>query len=283
MKILHASDLHFQADCPISRWPRLGWRRVAAQTEFRLLKRRLLFLSVEQTVRRILVDADRAGVDHLIVSGDLTALALPEEFAAAHAALAAWSDRITLVPGNHDRYTPAAMKDRLFEEVFADMLRSDLPEHRREGAFPVVKLPRDGLAVVGLSSARVPLTPGIAAGWVGRAQRDALAAILADPRVTGRAVIVTVHHAPRRPSGRRDWPTHGLWDGEEILDLASRAGVAAVCHGHIHERFRLTGPRGLPIFGAGSSTQRGVEGYWLFDVGPDGLHSAGAVDLSSGS
>jgi len=54
----------------------------------------------------------------------------------------------------------------------------------------------------------------------------------------------------------------------------------ALCHGHIHHRYRVSCPAGLPIFCAGSSTQAGMEGYWLFDVGASGLRSAQAVQLA---
>lgn len=279
MKILHLSDLHFQVECPVSRWLELGWRRVAAQAEFRLLRRRLLFLDVERTVGRILADAERLGVDHLVVSGDLTALALPEEFAAARAALAPWEKRMTIIPGNHDRYTPAAARERAFERAFEHALASDLPEYRCDGPFPTVRLIGDEVAVIGLCSARVPPVPGIAAGWVGRAQRRALASILADPRVRGRASILAVHHAPFRPGGWPDLPTHGLLDARAVLSVAWRGGAVALCHGHIHERYRVEGPGRLAIFGAGSSTEAGLEGYWLLDVDRRGLRGSEAVKL----
>ncbi|MHB1845675.1 MAG: metallophosphoesterase family protein [Deltaproteobacteria bacterium] len=281
MRILHISDLHFQGDCPLSRWPALGWRRVVAQTEFRLLGRRRLFLRVRETVARLLAEADRLEVDHLLVSGDLTALSLPEEFEAAREALMPWRGRMTIVPGNHDRYTPEASRARLFEQAFEQALVSDMPEHRREGVFPVVKLIGEDAAVIGLCSARVPPMPGIAAGWLGRSQLAGLSAALGDPRLAGRAILAAVHHAPFRPNGQRDMPQHGLWDGPELLALLAGAKATALCHGHIHRRYRLPGPGAVSIFCAGSSTQAGMEGYWVLDVAAGGLRSAEAVRLAA--
>ena len=46
--------------------------------------------------------------DHILITGDLTTTALPAEFRAARAALADWLGdpaRVTIIPGNHDRYT----------------------------------------------------------------------------------------------------------------------------------------------------------------------------------
>jgi 3',5'-cyclic AMP phosphodiesterase CpdA len=140
MRVMHISDLHFQADIPLSRFPRLGWRRLAAQTEYRLLGRRERFLLVPTTVAWLLQEAERLKVDHLLVSGDLTAIALLEEFEAARAALESWSGRMTILPGNHDVYVPRVARERLFERTFAKELQSDLPELCGEGPYPVVKL-----------------------------------------------------------------------------------------------------------------------------------------------
>src|SRR5438093_1328862 len=55
------------------------------------------------------------------IAGDLTTTALPDEFRTARAALADWLDdpeRVTIVPGNHDRYTMWAHRSRRFEQYF---------------------------------------------------------------------------------------------------------------------------------------------------------------------
>ena len=238
------------------------------------------FLRVVPTVRRLLAEAERRKADHLLVSGDLTALALPEEFEQAKEALSSWHGRMTIIPGNHDRYTPQAARDALFEKAFAEELESDLPEHRREGPFPIVKLVGTDAAVIGLSSARVPLMPGIAAGWVGARQREGLTAALADPRLRERAVFVAVHHAPFRESGQPDRLNHGLTDRETLLEILSSGGALALGHGHIHHRYRTEGPAGLSIFCAGSSTQAGREGYWIYELFPGKIGAAEPVTLA---
>jgi 3',5'-cyclic AMP phosphodiesterase CpdA len=280
LKIFHISDLHFQTGGPDLLWLRHGWRRAIAHGRHLLGGRRRLFLEVEDVVRRLLAEAERLGASHLVVSGDLTTLALPEEFEAARAALAGWADRMTIIPGNHDRYTPESGRDRVFERAFGQALRSDLPDLCAEGEYPLVKLVGDEVALVGLCSARVTPLPGIAAGWVGALQRRALEAILRDPRLDGRAKLVVVHHGPFRPNGRPDRPQHGLFDAEALLDVAARADVTALLHGHIHHRYRVAGPGGLSIFCAGSSTEKGGRGYWLYDVDRAGLHAADAISLA---
>ncbi len=277
MRVMHISDLHFQADIPLRRFPSLGWRRLMAQMEYRVLGRRERFMDVPATVQRLLQEADRLKVDHLLVSGDLTALALPEEFEAARAALASWSGRISIIPGNHDRYTPQSARELLFERAFGKELRSDLPDLCGEGPYPIVRLLGTDAAVVALSSARVPLAPGIAAGWVGEKQREALAAILADARMKDRAVLVAVHHAPLRQNGQPDRITHGLRDAAAVMAVSAAGGALGLCHGHIHHRYRTPGPGNLTVFCAGSSTQKGREGYWLYELGGSARLRADAV------
>jgi 3',5'-cyclic AMP phosphodiesterase CpdA len=266
MRLFHISDLHFQADVPLARFPTLGWRRLVAQTEYRLLGRRARFAHVADTVKRLLAEATVLKADHLLVSGDLTAIALPEEFEEAKASLASWSGRMTIIPGNHDRYTPGAARAKLFEEAFERELGSDLAGFAREGPYPIVKLASPEVALVGLCSSRVPLSPGFAAGWVGRAQRRALGELLAHPELKRRSVFVTCHHAPFRKDGRADRLNHGLVDARSLLRVLKAGGALALGHGHIHKRYRIDRPGETPIFCAGSSTESHRAGYFLYEI-----------------
>ncbi len=248
--------------------------------ELRLGGRARRFAHAEETLRHIARDAEGLGVDHLILSGDVTAYAMPEEFTRARAALAPWVEdprRATVIPGNHDRYTPGALRCRRFECSFGQLLPSDIPELAVEDRFPVVRLLGDQDAVVGLCSARVPPIPGLSYGVIGKAQLDALARLLADPRMRGRAVLVAVHHAPFRANGRADRPAHGLVDARRLLALLPGPRFA-VLHGHIHHRFHHPATASRPhIFGAGSSTEAGDEGYWVLETAAGQISSARAL------
>ena len=278
MRLFHISDLHFQADIPLSRFPLLGWRRLAAQAEYRLLKRRERFRDVPQAVDRLLAQATAWGADHLLVSGDLTALALPEEFDEARQHLEPWFGRMTIIPGNHDRYTPEAARQRLFEKAFGSELRSDVDGFETEGSFPVVKLVGTEAAVIGLSSARVPLSPGFAAGWIGKTQRRGLASLLALPELKRRAVFVACHHAPFRRDGRADRLNHGLVDARQLIVLLEAGGALGLGHGHIHQRYRLEGSAKVPIFCAGSGTELGRGGSFRYELAPGQLTAEAFFD-----
>lgn len=253
-------------------WSKIGWRRIAAQLELKVARRAKRYAEAPKTIARLLSDAAAHAFDHVVLSGDLTALALDEEFEGVRNALGPLADRpdkLTVIPGNHDVFTPGSARKKRFEAWFGHLLDSDLPELRAEGPWPHVRLVGDDVAVVGLCSARVPPVPGIAAGLVGDDQLLALLRICEHPRVKGRAIHVVVHHAPLRPDGRLDSKHHGMADGQKLVQAAILGKVDTILCGHIHNRFRYAVEGGPTIVGGGSSTCLGHEGYWLLDSGRD--------------
>lgn len=269
MRFLHCSDVHITTDYYAGSVLRLGWRRWIALFELGFGGRAAAYARADQTLTQIANDLPRHGANHLVVSGDLTAYAMEAEFAGARKALSPWVEdrkRCTVIPGNHDRYTPGAFAQRRFEKHFGHLLVSDLPETAVEDGFPFVRLLGAEDAIVGLCSARVPRMPGLSYGVIGRPQLDALQKLLGHKSLAGRAVLVVVHHAPFRADGRPDKRHHGLIDARELLSLLP-GDRFAVLHGHIHRRYHHPATDTRPhIFGAGSSTQAGKEGYWLIET-----------------
>lgn len=269
MHFLHCSDVHITEDYFALPLRRLGWRRWVALAELTVGGRSKRYARAPQVLASIAREAQARSVDHLILSGDITAYSLDAEFRGAREALGPLAEdprRCTVIPGNHDVYTPGSLRKDRFASHFGHLLHSDLPEYRREGAFPFVRLVGQEAAVVGLKSARVAPVPGLPYGVIGEAQLDGLAALLKDPRLDGRAVLVVVHHAPLNRKGRPDLWHHGLRDAPALLRLLP-GPRHAVLHGHIHERYHHPATAERPhIFGAGSSTEAGHEGYWLIEV-----------------
>lgn len=257
-----------QVDYDERPWSKIGWRRVAAQLELKVARRARRYVDAPQTIARLLDEAGSRGFDHVVLSGDLTALALDEEFEGVRTALGPLADRpdkLTVIPGNHDVFTPGSLRKKRFEAWFGHLLDSDLPELRGEGPWPHVRLLGDDVAIVGLCSARVPPVPGIAAGFVGDDQLAALTKICEHPRVKGRAIHVVVHHAPLRPDGRLDSRHHGMADGARLVEAAVLGKVQTILCGHIHNRFRYAVANGPQIVCGGSSTCLGHEGYWMLE------------------
>ncbi|MHB8874051.1 MAG: metallophosphoesterase family protein [Myxococcaceae bacterium] len=271
MRFLHCSDVHVTQDYFSSASPlfRLGWRRWIALLELKFGGRAAQYARAAETLAQILRDGERHRVDHVVISGDLTAYGTPAEYQRAHEVLGPLAQdpqRLSVIPGNHDTYTPGTMASRRFERCFGSLLGSDLPEYVSEGPFPFVRLLGEEAAVVGLRSARVPHFPGLSYGVVGKAQLESLRAIVQDPRLAGRGVLVAVHHAPLARSGKPDKRLHGLVDAKELLEILPGPRFA-VLHGHIHHRYQHPATAARPaIFGAGSSTMAGREGYWVIEV-----------------
>jgi 3',5'-cyclic AMP phosphodiesterase CpdA len=269
MRVLHCSDVHVTEDPSQTGFFRRGPRFWMSWYELVVKGRAQAFAQAPEAIRAIVRDAERHGVDHLVLSGDVTASALPSEFAGAAAALGGLVGnprRCTVIPGNHDTHNKAALDQRLFETNFAALLHSDLPKHSRVGAWPLVRLLGEELAVIALHTALLPSIPGVAYGRVGPAQLDGLRAALADEALDGRAILVIVHHAPLRANGQPDKLSHGLRDAEALLQLLPGPRFA-VLHGHIHQRYSHPATAQRPhLFGAGSSTQADRRGYWLIEV-----------------
>jgi len=276
LRIVHLSDVHVQIDYKRLPLRRFGWRRAVAQLEWIGLGRSRRFAASLGVLEQIVREALELAPDHVVLTGDLTALAVEEEFACARRALQPlWRPGLlTVIPGNHDRYTGHAARERRFERHFGELLRSDLPSHCGASGYPFVRLVGAGLAVVGLDSTRLAPLPGLSFGQVGRDQMRSLSRILRDPSVRDRHLAVLVHHAPLHQNARPDRLTHGLLDGQELLHmLAGRR--CTLHHGHIHRRYwHPANERRPDVFGAGSSTERDGEGYWIIDLDEGGRISA---------
>ena len=231
MRILHFSDPHVQ----LPRWREralreLGPLRSLASVELWKGRGRDYDGALE-ALRQIVRDADTLRADLVVCTGDLTQLAMEEEFALAQQALAPLAGRLLCIPGNHDRYPLGGRPNRLYESYF-----------------PPRPLP-DG--VVALDSCGAICWPMITQGRIEERQLQQ----------DFRGKLVLLHHAPFRTGGVPDWPWHRLRGARKLL-AATREATAVLC-GHIHQRFQCGN-----VICAGSSTERGAEGYWLLDLAP---------------
>jgi 3',5'-cyclic AMP phosphodiesterase CpdA len=243
-RVLHFSDPHVQ----LPRWRErtlrsLGALRALATVELWKGRGRD-YDGALQTLRQIVRDADRLRADFVVCSGDLTQLAMEEEFALAREALAPLGERLVVIHGNHDRYPLAGGPNKLYEIYF-----------------PPRPLPAPFAA---LDSCGDVCWPVFTQGRIDERE-------LRRADLSGKLVVV--HHAPFRPGGRPDWPWHRLHGAEALLRAAT--GALAILCGHLHERFDEPSRPGRPrVLCAGSSTERGKEGYWLLELDAGKLVSA---------
>lgn len=269
-RVVHLTDLHLQVEGTRARGLiDTGLHRALPRLELEQLGRGRKYEGARQVMERVALEVDALCADLVLVSGDLTGLALEEEFHIAREViteLGGGRRPVLVVPGNHDRYAPGGPESRLFEEHFVDLLASDLPQYADAQGYPFVKLVGSEMAVVGLDSTRVPSGVGYLFGRLGDDQLDRLDALLADPALAGRSVAVMVHHAPVDEHGKRNPISGGLLDGARLLEITNARCAGLFC-GHVHGRYRAAGTDKQPeVFNAGSATEAGMEGYWVLDV-----------------
>ena len=211
----------------------------------------------------MVADFGGAGIDHVLCTGDITNLALHQEFVFARERfdrIGLGTRGVTVLPGNHDSYIAEGATH--FAGVFHDYYTSDpgwgWPAEAIEGdleaAWPLVRV-RGELAIIGLSTSLQ--TPWFTAwGRVGERQLARLRAALTDPRLRGKVRVVAIHHPPAGQRARSR--IRGLRDHDAFAAVLADAGAELVVHGHEHQDLReqLTGPGGasIPVLGVPSGT-----------------------------
>jgi 3',5'-cyclic AMP phosphodiesterase CpdA len=248
LSLVHLSDVHVFHAGAIRPGHLLGKRVTGAVNA--LLRRRHVH---RQDVTRAALEAlGRMPVDHLVITGDISTLGARTEletFLAEVRRLGLPPAAVTVVPGNHDAYVPDVVRRGDFASVFAPYQTSD-PGWVGPDPFPVVRL-RGPLALIACTTA-VPSWPLLAIGTLGPAQLERLAAVLADPRLSGRARVVALHHPPQPGVGR--WHNR-LTDAAALRRVIAEHGAELVLHGHLHRSlgFDLPGPTGpVPVRGVAS-------------------------------
>lgn len=237
MRVAHFSDLHVLSLEGIGRSRFLN-KRITGLVNLRLKREHK---HRPGHVRAIAREIARSKVDHVVITGDLTNLALEPEFEAVkrliEEELGVDADHVTIVPGNHDLYTQGALRSRRFTRFFAPYLTSDLPDLAADlslGRFPIVKL-RGPLALIGISSA-VPRLPLLASGHIGSLQLEALERILAHEEVKRRTPVIALHHPIHNPSSMLANFTRGLVDASDFGDAIATVKDGLLLHGHLHVR-----------------------------------------------
>ncbi|MDF1663464.1 MAG: metallophosphoesterase [Planctomycetota bacterium] len=239
MKIAHFSDVHFTrkpGEFPLRDLMSkrgMGWLNLTVRRRYKR------FVAVAQVVGAFLRDLQVVKPDLILFTGDLTAVAYPQEFEAAAEAFLDLRKRTDVlgVPGNHDVYVRKANGEQLFADLFGNWLRSDCPDHSGENfPLPAVRLLGDEVAVVAVPSAR-PCKLADSSGFIGEERLKAVEKTLKEPDIAGRRVILALHYGFFLENGKPDKKSHGLRDADELLEVAKNNGVDLIVHGHIHERF----------------------------------------------
>lgn len=233
--------------------------------------------------RREILDALSADLgdsapQHIVISGDLTHIGLPDEFQQALWWLRTLGDPhdVTVIPGNHDAYvrTPWDQTFSLWRPYMESEPSSANPRED-DGEigtpFPCVRL-RGPVAFIGLSSAH-PSLPFLAVGSLGARQLARLERALHDTGRQGYCRIVLIHHPPLPDAVPR---RKHLTDSHALCDVLEREGAELVLHGHTHYTTWMeltTRHGGIPVIGIPSASAQGHKPgrraqYYLYHITP---------------
>jgi 3',5'-cyclic AMP phosphodiesterase CpdA len=279
MRIAHFSDLHILSLEGVKLHRFLN-KRITGYANLRLKRDHIHH---PRFVRAIAREIRRSKVDHVVITGDLTNLALDEEFAAVGALLdeelGLPPSDVSIVPGNHDLYTRGALREKRVVKYFGAHMTSDLPELGVElplGRFPFVRL-RGPAAIIGITSA-VPRLPLFATGKIGKAQAEALARILEHPEVRRRTPVVLMHHPAHNPLSTVKRLLTGLDDAALLWSSIKDVPHGLVLHGHLHKRIqrnmKTSAGRMISVGATSASLEHEDEGkmagFNLYEIGDSG-------------
>lgn len=265
IRLAHLSDIHVTA--PLAEWTRRDWfnKRMAAWVNFRLLGRGRRFRQADQVLKALVDDLDQQGVDHVVFSGDATALGFAGELRRAGEILGmADSPRFPglAVPGNHDYCTPEAAGSGLFEKTFAAWQKG----RRIDGAIYPFAQRVGPVWLVAVNSAKGNRLAWDASGRVGPDQLARLKRLLAELE-PGPRILVT-HYPICVASGRPEPHARCLRDVRDLIEVAVEGGICLWLHGHRHNQFffEKTNFAPFPVVCIGSATQTGLWSYGRYLV-----------------
>lgn len=216
-----------------------------------------------EVLESVVNDLAAQAPDHVAVTGDLTNVALEQEFVQA----AGWlrrlgdPDRVSLVPGNHDAYVSvSAQRSWGYWAEFmtsdgAQALRGAKTAGRRIG-FPTVRV-RGEVGLVGVCTAQ-PTPAFQASGAVGAEQLGRLEAELRELRELRLCRVVMMHHPPVDDGTK---PRRRLRDSGAFRAMLERVGADLVVCGHRHLTTMVSVPglgAKIPVVGVRSASYLGA-------------------------
>ncbi len=263
VRLVHFSDIHVTARRCV--WRGEDWlnKRLAAWVNLRLLGRGFRFRRTERVLGALLEELHRRPPDHVVFSGDATAMGFEEEMARAAVLLRVGEWPGLAVPGNHDYCTRTAMRSGHFEHYFAPW---QVGERIGADVYPFAQ--RVGpVWLVAVNSATANRWAWDARGAVGQDQLDRLRLLL--ERLEGGPRILVTHYPVARASGRREPRIRILRDLDDLLTVAQQGGVGLWLHGHRHDAYlhRAQQLAPFPVICAGSATQTGLWSYGDYTIG----------------
>ncbi|MFP6873873.1 MAG: metallophosphoesterase [Verrucomicrobiales bacterium] len=233
MRILHFGDIHFWR----LRFDRDFYypKRILGMANLTLCRRHRF---PPRLAREAMAGIAGEEADMVLFSGDMTTMSLEGEFRDAARAFAPlyekWGDRLVVIPGNHDRYSPRSARLQYFEKHFP---RAALQQGQRVFSRQV----GDHVSVVGFDASR-PFMMRSNGLFDENLERE-LDRELEAAGECGRKVLLMGHFPYSYPGKSPGKWHHRLLREEVLAKVIARHQPAAYLHGHKHVRWCLRDSR----------------------------------------
>lgn len=263
MRIALFGDIHLFS-LALAPWHMFS-KRVLGQTNLWLNRRTRFHVHLlEQMCERI----ETIGPDLVLSPGDLTTTALHSEFRLARGAISDVLERqqFFVVPGNHDRYTFKADREKRFEQYFGEFTTTD---------WPIRRTLAEGVELIGVDASRPNLI--FDRGQIGDQQMARLDRMLSE-LPAGSRVLMLCHYTLGAPPGyKRESRMHNLIEQMPLRRMLADAGHPTLyLHGHVHRPWcwRVADCPNVLAVNAGSPTHVDAtyphgQGIWQIDL-PEG-------------
>lgn len=265
--LAHLSDLHLSFH-PSNPFYLLN-KRLIGFLSWQFNRRHIHLKTVLESLK---TDLHQQQTDHMVITGDIVNISLPEEYKNAANWLEQLQDpeHLSVIPGNHDFYTHVPL-DQSFN-CWRSYMQDDIGNDRATGQtviFPYVRQ-RGPLAIIGVSTA-CPMPPFSAAGIIGDRQLEKLEQILSGLSGQDYCRIILMHHPPFSSDRHK---RKQLKDIQPFLEIIRRHGAELILHGHMHVSSlrAVDGPAGdVPVIGVPSASAslknpKGYARYHLYEI-----------------
>ncbi|CAI3937529.1 3' [Commensalibacter communis] len=242
--IAHISDIHLPLETIQFSKLSLCNKRFLS---FLSWKKRRLILQ-KKNLDLVIGDMIAHSPDLVLISGDLTNLALPEEFKQA----AEWLHQlpfpnVRVVPGNHDCLVKTQWHNT--HAYWTPWTKAYAQED-----YPIVTK-TDTTAIIGISTG-VPTLPFFASGFIGRDQLERIKEALRKAKEEKLFRIVMLHHPPVSGITKE---RKALRNRKELKKILLDEGADMILYGHTHKttttRFLHTN---IPMLGIASASSNAV-------------------------
>ncbi len=235
--VVHVSDFHF-CDMSISMGDLkekhgIMSKRSIGWLNHRIRRKRQFIPEIQDRIISLL---SQMKWDHLVISGDLTTLALEQEFKTAKDKIIPLMKKgnIILTPGNHDRYVKSVFKPDLLVKYFGDCFPFNKIQPQNNG-INIFEL--DEQTVLLELDMSIPRSFFSSKGKI-RVDLEKHRDILYK-KYRNRLKIVVGHYPAFLPPGESEGYLHSLEKIKDLQKFLMECHVDLYLHGHIHKTWHF--------------------------------------------